>query len=187
MPHSDPGKPFAAFRQAVTAAGCGNCPAQPRLPGSERHIVLSSRKTRRRLWCSQCASSPLCLASCSCSYDFSAISPSADAKRVDAHRIVRLRTRKIAEPVAVARDQFRIDAFEGHLVPAAVIALPGAWHVLRARRREEPGEDGSLGVKAHDLLDEALQPNLACSSAVVIGRHRPATLKKLLLRKRAIF
>jgi hypothetical protein len=67
--------------------------------------------------------------------------------------------------------QFRIDAFEGHLVPAAVIALPGAWHVLRARRREEPGEDGSLGVKAHDLLDEALQPNLG---VFIRSCHRPS-------------
>ena len=36
MRHPGPGKLLAAFRQAVTATGCGNCPARPRLPGSQR-------------------------------------------------------------------------------------------------------------------------------------------------------
>ena len=36
MPHPGPGKLLAAFRQGVTATGCGNCPARPRLRGSQR-------------------------------------------------------------------------------------------------------------------------------------------------------
>ena len=52
----------------------------------------------------------------------------------------------------------RVNSAACHLGPASEIPLPGARHILGMHRRDEPSEDGTLGMPASDFFDQREHP-----------------------------